>query len=88
VTNDRTMQAILTAAQEDNKLSQNIVFESHELAQSMKNDSVAMKTVSVVSTVSEVKQSQLKHSQIAILTMLFLPGTSFAVSSCRTSIRP
>ncbi|KAH6890269.1 hypothetical protein B0T10DRAFT_314938 [Thelonectria olida] len=59
VTNDRTMQAILTAAQEDNKMSQSIVIQSHELAQSMKNDSVAMKT-------------------IAILTMLFLPGTSFA----------
>ncbi|KAF6817729.1 hypothetical protein CPLU01_13504 [Colletotrichum plurivorum] len=32
VTNDRTLQAILTAAQEDNKLSQNIVLQSHELA--------------------------------------------------------
>lgn len=40
------MQAILTAAQEDNKYSQDIAFQSHQLAQSMKNDSVAMKTVS------------------------------------------
>ncbi|KAK1999885.1 hypothetical protein LX36DRAFT_459217 [Colletotrichum falcatum] len=45
VTNDRTLQAILTAAQEDNKMSQNIVIQSHELAKSMKKDSVAMKTV-------------------------------------------
>ena len=40
------MQAILTAAQEDNKLSQTLAFQSHELTRSMKNDSVAMKTVS------------------------------------------
>ena len=46
VTNDRTMQAILTAAQVDNKLSQALAFQSHELTRSMKNDSVAMKTVS------------------------------------------
>ncbi|KAI0969732.1 hypothetical protein F4678DRAFT_438028 [Xylaria arbuscula] len=58
-TNDRTMQAILTATQEDNKLSQTMAVESHELTRSLKKDSIAMKT-------------------IAILTMLFLPGTSFA----------
>jgi hypothetical protein len=39
------LQAILTAAQEDNKLSQNIDLQSHELAKSMKKDSIAMKTV-------------------------------------------
>ncbi|KAI0815976.1 hypothetical protein GGR55DRAFT_675585 [Xylaria sp. FL0064] len=44
---------------EDNKLSQTMAVESHELTRSMKKDSVAMKT-------------------IAILTMLFLPGISFA----------
>ncbi|KAI0430425.1 hypothetical protein F5Y09DRAFT_307788 [Xylaria sp. FL1042] len=58
-TNDRTMQAILTATQEDNKLSQTMAIESHELTRSMKKDSVAMKT-------------------IAVATLLFLPGTSFA----------
>ncbi|KAL8335391.1 hypothetical protein RB598_009541 [Gaeumannomyces tritici] len=59
VANDSTLQAILRAAQADNKLSQRMAFQSHELTISMKNDSIAMKT-------------------IAILTMIFLPATSFA----------
>lgn len=59
VTNDKTLQAILKATQVENKLSQEIEFQSHELTRSMKNDGVAMKT-------------------IAVLTMLFLPATSFA----------
>lgn len=46
MTNGKAMQAILKAAQEDNRISQQIAFQSHLLAQSMKNDSVAMKTVS------------------------------------------
>ncbi|KAF2802175.1 uncharacterized protein BDZ99DRAFT_429058 [Mytilinidion resinicola] len=52
VLNDQRMQGILKATQEDTRRSQ-------ELAMSMKEDSIAMKT-------------------IALLTMFFLPGTSFA----------
>ncbi|KEZ44077.1 hypothetical protein SAPIO_CDS3828 [Scedosporium apiospermum] len=54
---ERKVQNILTLA--DAKLSQKVALQSHELTISVNNDSIAMKT-------------------IAILTMLFLPGTSFA----------
>ncbi|KAK0644679.1 hypothetical protein B0T16DRAFT_199907 [Cercophora newfieldiana] len=58
-TNDKTLQAILMATQADTKLSQKISLQSHQLTVSMKSDSIAMKT-------------------IAIMTMIFLPATSFA----------
>jgi len=45
VTNDKTLQAILRAAQADAKLSQKVALQSHELTISMNNDSIAMKTV-------------------------------------------
>ncbi|KAK3385217.1 hypothetical protein B0H63DRAFT_180382 [Podospora didyma] len=59
VTNDKTLQAILRAAQADAKLSQRIAQQSHDLTVRMRDDSIAMKT-------------------IAVLTMTFLPATSFA----------
>jgi hypothetical protein len=52
VLNDQRMAAILTATRQD-------AIRSQELGKSMKEDSIAMKT-------------------IAILTMFFLPGTSYA----------
>ncbi|KAH7305322.1 hypothetical protein B0I35DRAFT_484072 [Stachybotrys elegans] len=48
VTNDQTLQAILNASQIDAKMSQKIAFQSHQLSISMKNDSVAMKTIAIV----------------------------------------
>ncbi|KPM45601.1 hypothetical protein AK830_g984 [Neonectria ditissima] len=48
VTNDNTLQAILKTAQADTKLSQKVAFQSHQLTISMKNDSVAMKTIAIV----------------------------------------
>ncbi|KAI1635373.1 hypothetical protein F4809DRAFT_614503 [Biscogniauxia mediterranea] len=58
-TNDKTLQAILLAAENEAAVSRNLAIDSHELSRSMQKDSIAMKT-------------------IAILTMAFLPGTSFA----------
>ena len=45
VTNDRTMQAILTEAQKEAKLSQKLAMQSYLLAQRMREDGIAMKTV-------------------------------------------
>ncbi|KAJ4211540.1 hypothetical protein NW759_012452 [Fusarium solani] len=59
VANGQAMQAILKAMQQDAILGRKMAKESHALAQEMKKDSVAMKT-------------------IAIVTMFFLPGATFA----------
>ncbi|KAF5011000.1 hypothetical protein FDECE_2870 [Fusarium decemcellulare] len=59
VANGQAMQAILRAMQEDANLSRQMAKRSHTLAQEMKKDSIAMKT-------------------IAIVTMFFLPGATFA----------
>ncbi|CRJ86159.1 hypothetical protein BN1723_000085 [Verticillium longisporum] len=59
VANGEAMQGILRAMQEDASLAQRMATESHRLAQEMKKDSIAMKT-------------------IAIVTMFFLPGATFA----------
>ncbi|RNJ61248.1 hypothetical protein D7B24_000102 [Verticillium nonalfalfae] len=59
VANGEAMQGILRAMQEDASLAQRMARESHRLAQEMKKDSIAMKT-------------------IAIVTMFFLPGATFA----------
>lgn len=59
VANGRAMQAILRAMQADANLAQSIANDSYKLSQEMKKDSVAMKT-------------------IAIVTMFFLPGATFA----------
>ncbi|SPJ71034.1 uncharacterized protein FTOL_00762 [Fusarium torulosum] len=59
VANGQAMQAILKAMQEDAGLSRQMARQSHMLAKDMKRDSVAMKT-------------------IAIVTMFFLPGATFA----------
>ncbi len=66
------MQAILQAAQKD-------ASESHKLAVSMKEDSIAMKTVCPSWLCPQRLTSITTLLQIAILTMLFLPGTSYAV---------
>ncbi|KAL7627065.1 hypothetical protein AAE478_003841 [Parahypoxylon ruwenzoriense] len=42
--NDKTLQAILSASQQDTRLSQKISMQSHLLAISMRKDSAAMKT--------------------------------------------
>ncbi|KAG5659918.1 hypothetical protein KAF25_003440 [Fusarium avenaceum] len=59
IANGEAMQAILKAMQEDAGLSRQMARQSHMLAKDMKRDSVAMKT-------------------IAIVTMFFLPGATFA----------
>lgn len=46
VSNGEKMHAILLATQEDAKTSREIALRSHEIAEEMKQDSVAMKTVS------------------------------------------
>ena len=67
VTNGKAMQAILKAAQEDNRISQQIAFQSHLLAQSMKNDSVAMKTVSELVEPSETLRARTDMTTISRL---------------------
>ncbi|RTE78478.1 hypothetical protein BHE90_007044 [Fusarium euwallaceae] len=57
--NDKTLQAILNASQQENRISQRLSLASHMLSRSMKRDSIAMKT-------------------IAIMTLVFLPGATFA----------
>lgn len=57
--NDKTLQAILNASQQENRISQKLSLASHMLSRSMKRDSIAMKT-------------------IAIMTLVFLPGATFA----------
>ncbi|KAJ5698394.1 hypothetical protein N7462_000399 [Penicillium macrosclerotiorum] len=63
VANGQAMQAILSAMHEDTNLGRQMAKASHALAQEMKRDSVAMRT-------------------IAVVTMFFLPGATFAVSPC------
>lgn len=65
--NDKTLQAILNASQQENRISQKLSLASHMLSRSMKRDSIAMKT-------------------IAIMTLVFLPGATFAVRSHIISI--
>ncbi|KAJ4117534.1 hypothetical protein NW768_010897 [Fusarium equiseti] len=57
--NDRTLQAILNASQQENRVTHELSIASHLLSKSMKRDSIAMKT-------------------IAIMTLVFLPGATFA----------
>ncbi|KAL8725462.1 MAG: hypothetical protein Q9181_006413 [Wetmoreana brouardii] len=59
ITNDRRMEAVLRATQQEAAYSRQVVERSQELAEEMKKDSVSMKT-------------------IAIMTLFFLPATSFA----------
>ncbi|KAL4868022.1 hypothetical protein BDV12DRAFT_109311 [Aspergillus spectabilis] len=59
VANGQAMQAILSAMHEDTNLARKMAKASHSLAQEMKRDSVAMRT-------------------IAVVTMFFLPGATFA----------
>ncbi|CAH0051067.1 unnamed protein product [Clonostachys solani] len=59
VANGKAMQEILVAMQNDANLGRRIADASHQLALEMKRDSIAMRT-------------------IAIITMVFLPGATFA----------
>ncbi|EEU41715.1 uncharacterized protein NECHADRAFT_87705 [Fusarium vanettenii 77-13-4] len=43
--NDKTLQAILSASQQETRISQRLSLASHMLSRSMKRDSIAMKTV-------------------------------------------
>lgn len=83
VANGEKMHAILIATQEDAQTSRDIAEQSKEiaeqsrvLAEEMKQDSVAMKTVCDLDTPPISKLTRVK---IAVTTMFFLPGTSFAV---------
>jgi len=50
VTNGEKQHAILLATQEDSKISRFIAIKQSQLAEEMKEDSVAMKTVRVILT--------------------------------------
>lgn len=76
------MQAILSAMQEDTIVGREMAKASHELAQEMKRDSVAMRTVR---TKCFMKTFFFLLTcgfffKIAVVTMFFLPGATFAVS--------
>lgn len=70
------MHAILIVTQEDTQTSRDIAEQSRVLAEEMKQDSVAMKIVYDLNTPPISKLTRVK---IAVTTMFFLPGTSFAV---------
>lgn len=57
--NGAAMQAIMEATQEETKVSRSLAVKAHKLSESMRKDSLSMRT-------------------IAVCTMFFLPGTSFA----------
>lgn len=76
VANGEKMHAILIVTQEDAQTSRDIAEQSRVLAEEMKQDSVAMKTVCDLNTPPISKLTRVK---IAVTTMFFLPGTSFAV---------
>lgn len=76
MTNDMIQAEILKATQRDAQLG-------GELTKSMREDSVAMKTVSYHPQASrEVALVVDSFRQVAIVTMVFLPGTSLAASPC------
>ncbi|KAK5633904.1 hypothetical protein RRF57_009618 [Xylaria bambusicola] len=77
-TNDRTMRAILTATQEDNKLSQTMAVESHELTRSMKKDSIAMKTAIFAMPFFTDTNALKTPAQVWIWTVLSVVTTSLA----------
>lgn len=46
--NDKTLQAILNASQQETRISQRLSLASHMLSKSMKRDSIAMKTIAIM----------------------------------------
>ena len=80
VTNGIAMQEIMKATQLEAKIAQGMAKKTQKLSESMRQDSLSMKTVRIL--LKRVRTSNLlSTSKIATLTMFFLPGTSFAVSS-------
>jgi hypothetical protein len=77
VANGSAMQEMMRATQEETKMSRVMAIRAHELTEEMKKDSLSMKTAS--QSHSSISEHPLTEIQIAILTMFFLPGTSFAV---------
>lgn len=75
------MQAILSAMQEDANVGRQMAHASHELAQEMKRDSVAMRTVCLKCLTQTFLWLTNILLKIAVVTMFFLPGATFAVSS-------
>ncbi|CAG7566090.1 unnamed protein product [Fusarium equiseti] len=49
--NDRTLQAILNASQQENRVTHELSIASHMLSQSMERDSIAMKTIAIMTLV-------------------------------------
>lgn len=84
VQNSQATQAILQATQEEAELSRQVAIQSQRLAEETMKDSVAMKTVCKPVRGVISKCPRLTCFQIAILTTIFLPGTSFAVSHAST----
>ena len=81
VQNGKAMQLILQAMQQDAEQSREMAVQSQALTVAMRKDGVSMKTVGQLPLHRGVLDSQLNRAhilQIALLTVFFLPGTSFA----------
>lgn len=68
MSNGEKMHAILLATQEDAKISREIALRSHEIAEEMKQDSVAMKTVSILAPLFPFLARQRERNKLNILT--------------------
>ena len=77
VANGTALQEIMKAIEEEIKISRSLATKAHKLSESVRKDSLSMKTVRLFL----LWETQIDNHKIAILTMFFLPGTSFAVNS-------
>ncbi|KAH0536480.1 hypothetical protein FGG08_006661 [Glutinoglossum americanum] len=78
VTNDKTMQAILQAAQQDAKLTQQLAFQSQELTASMKEDSIAMKTALLSMPFFSTNPYLTTATRFWLWVVLSVPSTAIA----------
>lgn len=67
VSNGEKMHAILLATQEDAKMSREIALRSHEIAEEMKQDSVAMKTVRILASFFSLLARQRARNKLNML---------------------
>ena len=80
VANGIAMQDIMKSTQMEAKIAQGMAKKTQKLSESMRQDSLSMKTVRLLLQRAEGATDSVFTSKIAALTMFFLPGTSFAVS--------
>jgi hypothetical protein len=85
VASSESMAELMKAAQAEARYSRSMAKRSQEMAEDMRKDSISMKAVWVLfpRRWSDNLSFIIDCKQIALFTMLFLPGTSFAVSSCK-----